>query len=169
MTDPGPLAGMADGDDAALADVSPRRRAPRWQSRENKLTMRYWESVGGTLVMEFHVVARTATSGKRIVDAIILPDGPTTIARAGDVNLEGRDVVVVQTKPYPMDLVNFGQALGGAELLKERFRPASVRAVAVCVGHDEVMERLANRFGVEVVVLDAPERVAGGAPSEDGP
>jgi len=149
-----PLVGITTGDNDTSAETPPRRRYPRWGSRENKLTMRYWESVGGTLVMEFHVVARTATSGKRIVDAIILPDGPTTIAQARDVDLEGRDVVVVQTKPYPMDLINFGQALGGAELLKERFRPASVRAVAVCVGHDEVMERLASRFGIQVVVLD---------------
>ena len=130
---------------------------PSWATRENRLTLRYWESVGGTLVLEFHVVAASATSAKRVVDAIILPDGPTMIAKAKDVAIAGHRVVVVQTKAYPMDLVNFGQALGGAALLEERFRPASVRAVAVCVGHDEAMEQLAARFGVEVVVFEAAD------------
>ncbi len=126
----------------------------KWSTPENLLTLQYWESVGGTLIMEFHVVKKTATSQKRIVDAVIIPDGPTETALAKNVSIEGRDIIVVQTKTYPLDLINFGQALGGAELLKEYFRPASVRAVAVCVGHDEAMERLAARFGVEVVVLD---------------
>ncbi len=126
----------------------------KWSKPENRLTRRYWESVGGTLIMEFHVVKKTATSRKRIVDAVIIPDGPTEIALAKNVSIEGRHVIVVQTKTYPLDLVNFGQALGGAELLKENFRPASVRPVAVCVGHDEAMERMAARFGVEVVSLE---------------
>ncbi len=123
--------------------------------REHKLTQRYWWQGGGTIVMEFHVVQKSAKSGKRVLDAIILPNEPTEMRTTRDVSLEGKDVIVVQTKPYPMDLVNFGQVLGGAALLKKRFNPASVKPVAVCVGHDEAMERLSEEFGIEVVVFDS--------------
>lgn len=127
----------------------------RWPSKENRLTLRYWDQIGGTIVMEFQVVQRSRTSGRRVVDAIILPNGPTEMRRAREVSLEGQDVIVVQTKNAPMNLVNFGQALGGAVLLKQRFNPASARAVAVCVGHDEVMEQLAAEFGIEVVAFES--------------
>jgi len=36
----------------------------------------FWEQVGGTLCEEFQVVARTPTTRQRLLDAIILPDGP---------------------------------------------------------------------------------------------
>lgn len=119
------------------------------------MTLRFWQQVGGTIVMEFHVVQRTKTSRKRVVDAIILPNGSTEMRTGREVFLAGQDVIVVQTKAYPMDLVNFGQVLGGAALLKNRFNPSSVRAVAVCLGHDETMERLSAEFGIEVVVFES--------------
>ncbi len=63
-------------------------------------------------------------------------------------------MVVVQTKPHRLDLTLLGQTFFGAELLRDRFQPASIRAVALCTEHDEALERMLERFpGIEVVVL----------------
>ncbi len=122
--------------------------------REPALTRSYWQLVGGTLVPEFQVVDGTATSSPRRLDGLILLEGPFKVRRKRDVTVRDSHVIVVQTKPHRLDLTLLGQTFFGAELLRDRFQPASIRAVALCTCHDEALERMLARFpGIEVVVL----------------
>ena len=84
------------------AQASPRLTEIRdgncMSARETPITRAYWRSVGGTLVEEFPVVTRTTRQSPRLLDAIILPDGPHEIAHWRDVSVEGKHVICVQTK-----------------------------------------------------------------------
>jgi hypothetical protein len=44
--------------------------------RETPLVRWFWNKVGGTLCEEFRVVPRSATTGQRLIDALIIPGGP---------------------------------------------------------------------------------------------
>lgn len=66
--------------------------------RETPMTRWYWQQVGGTLVEEFVAVQRSATCAPRLLDGVIITGGETRIARRSEVSLEGKDVIVVQTK-----------------------------------------------------------------------
>jgi hypothetical protein len=65
---------------------------------ETPMTRRYWRQVGGTLIEEFPAVRRRKDRGQRLIDGIILPEGEHKIAHRKDVSLEGKDIIVVQTK-----------------------------------------------------------------------
>jgi len=65
---------------------------------ETSMTRWYWKQLGGTLVEEFIVVHGSVDRGKRVPDGIILPSGEFRIAQQDEVSIEGKDVVVVQTK-----------------------------------------------------------------------
>ena len=66
--------------------------------RETPLTRRYWKSVGGTLVEEFPAVRSSKTNGRRLMDGVIILNEETRIAKANEVEIEGKDIIVVQTK-----------------------------------------------------------------------
>ncbi|MBI3301812.1 MAG: hypothetical protein HYZ72_07005, partial [Deltaproteobacteria bacterium] len=70
------------------------------------------------------------------------------------VSLQGEDVIVVQAKARRLGMYLMGQALFSAELVK-RFKPASIRSVALCRQDDPELRPLLAPFPhVEVVVLD---------------
>lgn len=120
------------------------------------MTRAFWATVGGTLVEEFPLVQRSATAASRRVDGLVLPDGDRRIADWRDVSVKGRDVVVVQTKANRLGMYLLGQALFSAELVKP-LEPRSVRSVALCAVDDSVLRPLAERYGIEVVVLRPEE------------
>jgi hypothetical protein len=120
---------------------------------ETPMIRRYWQNVGGTLIEEFPAVKVSATTGQRLIDAVILPSLPKRIARPHEVNIEGQDIIVVQAKASRLGMYLMGQALFSAELMKA-FRPASVHSVALCEADDAVLRPMLERFpGMEVVVL----------------
>lgn len=41
---------------------------------ETPMVLRYWEEVKGTLIEEFLAVPKSPTCGKRLIDAVILPE-----------------------------------------------------------------------------------------------
>ncbi len=117
----------------------------------------YWRQVGGTLVAEFPVVARGADHGPRWIDAVILPGGPFERSTAELVALTGQDVIVVQAKRDRLGMYLMGQVLFSQVLVWERFRPKSVRSIALCEQDDAVLRPLLERHpGIEVVVLEKP-------------
>lgn len=125
---------------------------------EAPMIRKFWKSTRGTLVEEFPVVKASATCGPRWVDAIILPKGEHRTAHWKEVSLEGQDVIVVQAKASRLGMYLMGQALFSAELVK-RFKPASVRSVALCREDDSALRPLLAPFPhVEVVVLGASTR-----------
>jgi hypothetical protein len=118
---------------------------------ETPMTRRYWERIGGTLLEEYLAVPSRAGVGRRMIDAVIIKDGDHRIAsRAESVNLslDGRDIVIVQTKASRLGMYLLGQALFSRELIKDRFAPRSIRTVALCAIDDAILHPIAERYGV---------------------
>jgi hypothetical protein len=131
---------------------------------ETPLTRRYWHEIGGTLVEEFLAVPGGPDRGKRLLDGVIILGGPFERQPARSVNLEGKDIVVIQTKAARLGMYLLGQAVFSARLM-ESFRPASIRTVAICLKGDSVLEPLAKEYGVEVVIYpEAQQRPTADTP-----
>ncbi len=123
------------------------------------MTRRFWRSVGGLLIEEFCLVDRAPGCGGRWVDGLILPDEETRIAsRAERVDIAGKRVISVQTKASRLGMYLMGQTLFSAELLRQRFKPASVESVALCAMDDEVLRPMLEQYpGCRVVVMTPSE------------
>ncbi len=78
----------------------------------------------------------------------------TEILKAHEVEIQGKDVVVIQTKANRLGMNLLGQAVFSAELMKS-YNPKSIRSVAICILGDSVLEPLANKFGIEVVIYES--------------
>jgi len=119
---------------------------------ETPLTRRYWKSVGGTLIEEFAAVGRATDHGTRLIDGVIIKNGPRRIAKKSEVDLEGKEIIVVQTKAERLGMYLMGQAIFSRDLMK-RFKPKHVHSVAICTKGDSVLEPLLKRYkDVELVV-----------------
>jgi hypothetical protein len=58
---------------------------------EKPMILRYWEHVGGTLLLEYQIVPRSPGVGRRLVDAVIIEDGERRIASPGEkISLDGQ-------------------------------------------------------------------------------
>ena len=123
---------------------------------ETPLIRQYWEKIGGTLIEEFPVVKRTPTCGQRLLDAVILPKGEKRIVRWKEVSIEGQDIIVVQANIGRLGMYLMGQTFFSAELIK-RFKPASIRSVALCARDDSVLRPLLESHpDMEVVIIPEP-------------
>jgi len=124
------------------------------------MTLWFWHQVGGLLIEEFVAVRRTASQGQRLIDAVIvLGEKKRRLKRGAEFDLAGRDVIAVQSKHRRLGMTVAGQTLFSKELLK-RFKPRSIRSVAVCTADDAVLRPLLERHkGCEVWVY--PVRHAG--------
>lgn len=118
---------------------------------ETNLTRRFWESVGGTLVEEYPAVRRGNQKAQRLMDGVIILGAPNKIVKASEVSLEGKDVIVIQTKASRLGMYLMGQAYFSKILMSE-FKPKSIRTVAICTQGDSVLEPIALASGIEVVV-----------------
>lgn len=121
---------------------------------ETPLTRKYWASVGGTLVEEFPVVRKSSSCAQRLLDGLIVFDGKTRLAKADEISIQGKDVIVLQTKANRLGMYLMGQALFSRELSKS-FAPNSIRTVAICCQDDSVMHPLCKKFEIEVVIYDS--------------
>ena len=91
------------------------------------MTRRYWKRVGGTLVEEFLVVPRSAGVGPRRLDGVIIVDGDHRKASWKErINLDGHDIIVVQTKANRLGMYLMGQALFSRVVIEDRFKPADI-------------------------------------------
>lgn len=124
---------------------------------ETPMTQWYWRQIGGTLIEEFPAVRRTKNCGQRLIDGVILPDGPREIAHWHEVDLEGRDIIVVQAKRGRLGMYLMGQTFFSAELMK-RFNPSSIGSVALCETYDSVLGPILERYpNMEVVIYPGDE------------
>ena len=119
--------------------------------RETPLTRRYWQSVGGALIEEFPAVLRTQESAQRLLDGVIILGENKAIVKHSDVDIKGKDIIVIQTKASRLGMNLMGQAIISAKLM-ERFEPRSIRSVAICTLGDKVLEALLPEYGIELVV-----------------
>lgn len=120
---------------------------------ETPLTRRYWKSVGGTLVEEFPAVSKSSTNSRRLMDGVIILNEEYRIAKATEINIEGKDIIVIQTKVNRIGMYLMGQAFFSKELMK-KFNPKTIRTVAICGKDDSIMRELSEKFGIEVVVYE---------------
>ena len=118
---------------------------------ETRLTRRYWNEIGGTLIEEFPAVRLAPNQGRRLIDGVVVLDGLHVVAGHGEVEIENREIVVIQTKAHRLGMYLMGQALFSRHLMMP-FRPRSVETVAICTKGDAVMEPLAAAYGIKVVV-----------------
>ncbi len=100
--------------------------------------------------MEFRAVRKGPDHAQRLLDGVIILGGETTIATTDEVEIEGKDIIVVQTKANRLGMYLLGQAVFSKELMKA-LKPKSIRSVAICTEGDNVLEPLASEYGVEVV------------------
>ena len=137
-------------------------RETEMSKNETPMTRWYWKQVGGTLVEEFVAVNGDADRGKRVLDAIILPSEEFRIAKQHEVSIEGKDVVVVQTKTGRLGMHLLGQALFSLQLV-QRFHPRSVLSVALC-GKDDAVLRLLFEQHPSMKVVVCPSEVTSNPP-----
>lgn len=126
-----------------------------WRTRE------YHNREGGLLIEEFKAVKAGKDNGHRNLDGVIILGESKKISDKKFVDVEGKDIIVIQTKKARLGMYLMGQAFFSRQLMK-RYKPNSIRTVAICGKGDEVMEKLADKFEIEVVVIPESER-----PSEE--
>lgn len=119
---------------------------------ETPMTRWYWQQVGGTLIEEFIAVKGTSDCGVRVLDGVIIKDGDLRIAKQSEVSLEGKDVIVVQTKANRLGMSLMGQAFFSAQLIK-RFNPRTVISVALCNQDDSELRPLFEQYPSMKVVV----------------
>ncbi len=121
-----------------------------WRTRE------YWNRKGGLLIEEFKAVKRTPKQGRRLIDGLIVLDNEKKIHNTTFIDIEGKDVIVVQTKANRLGMSLLGQTFFSRELIK-KFNPKSIKAVAICSKSDQALEKCAAQFDIEVVVIEDQE------------
>ena len=86
------------------------------------------------------------------VDGVIIKGGDFRIAKQSEISLEGKDVIVIQTKASRLGMYLMGQAFFSAQLIK-RFNPRSVMSVALCNRDDSELRPLFEQYpNMKVVV-----------------
>jgi hypothetical protein len=118
---------------------------------ETPMLLRYWDRVGGTLAEEFPAVRGSRTASPRRLDGVIVLGGEHRRVAPHELQISGRDIVVVQAKASLLGMYLMGQALFSRELMKP-FNPASIRTVALCAKDDSVLRPLAEEYGIEVEI-----------------
>lgn len=89
------------------------------------------------------------------MDGVIVLDGPHKIAKKDEMDIQDKDIIVIQTKASGLGMYLMGQAVFSKELMK-RYKPRSIKSVAICTRSDSVLEPLLKKFSdVEVVVYEA--------------
>ena len=119
---------------------------------ESWRTRKYWSSTGGLLTEEFLAVRRTKANGQRLIDGVIVLNEETRIHDDNFYNIEGKDVIVIQTKRSRIGMYLLGQAYF-SKFLIEQLKPRSIKIVAICSKYDDVIGQLAKANKVEVVVI----------------
>jgi hypothetical protein len=129
---------------------------------ETPMTRWYWGQVGGTLIEEFVAVRRSPTCGPRLLDGVIIRGERHCIARQAEAPVEGKDIIVVQTKADRLCMYLLGQAFFSAHLM-QRFRPRSITAVALCSQDDSVLRPLFEQYPNMHVVVCPMEALSSAA------
>ena len=126
----------------------------RMSKHESWRTRQFWESTGGFLIEEFLAIPASSDNsvGKRLIDGVIVLGEKKGIQVGGSFELKGKDIIVVQTKANRLGMYLMGQAFFSKQIM-QRFKPSSIRTVAICEKTDKEMEVLCKANGIEVVVI----------------
>ena len=122
--------------------------------RETPMVLWYWEQVGGTLCLEYRAVPRGPDHAQRLIDAVIIPDGPKEQVHWRDLVVRNKDIICVQAKNHRLGMYLMGQTLFSAKLM-DQLEPRSIRSVALCAKDDAVLRPMLEQIpGMEVVVAE---------------
>jgi hypothetical protein len=99
----------------------------------------------------------TKEQGVRSVDGLIVLGEETKIYEGNTYDITGKDVIVIQTKKQRIGMYLLGQAYF-SKLLIEKHNPKSVKSVAICGKNDTVMQELADKHYLEVIVITEKEK-----------
>ncbi len=126
---------------------------------ETPMTEWYWREVlkKGTLIKEYVAVEKTkdGSTARRLLDGLVILDGSFKISKDANHDIEGKDVVVIQSKNKRLGMYLMGQAFFSRELLLKKGAKI-VRSVAVCRKDDKAMhELLVAHHGMDVCVCPA--------------
>ncbi|WP_257263942.1 hypothetical protein [Endozoicomonas sp. ONNA2] len=121
-------------------------------------TRKYWNSVGGYLIEEFQAIKedKSRNISRKSIDGIIVLGEQKHRQSGGQYNIEGKDIIVVQTKGGGLGMYLMGQAYFSVKIM-ERFNPRSIKSVAICGRSDHEMEVLCREHDIEVVVIPESE------------
>lgn len=122
-------------------------------------TRKYWQTVDGFLIEEFRAIKanRKKGIGQRLIDGVIVLGEEKGFQNGGNYEIDGKDIIVIQTKKDRLGMYLMGQAYFSREIMK-RFQPRSIRTVAICGKGDLEMELLCEEAGIEVVIIDESEK-----------
>ncbi len=122
------------------------------------MTLWYWEQVGGMLIEEFMAVPKAKGQARRLLDGVIVLGEPKQrMPVSSRVSLEGKDVIVIQTKNSRLGMYLMGQTLFSTQLIQQFFKPRSVQAVALCSKSDAVLQPMLEANADCKVVVCPPE------------
>ncbi len=122
------------------------------------MTRWYWKQIGGTLIEEFCAVERViGERGGRWIDGIIIKGGAFKIARQSEVDVAGKDIIVIQAKDSRLGMYVMGQTFFSATLM-ETFKPRSIESIAL-VAHDDSVLGPIFRSHDRMRVVVCPEEV----------
>ena len=116
--------------------------------KETWRTRLYWQIMGGFLIEEFHA----AGISRRLIDGVIIDAKEIGSQVGGTKEIEGKDVISVQTKGTKLSMSLLGQALFSKDLL-EMHKPRSIQSVAICASGDALLEEIAKKYGITVVII----------------
>ena len=122
------------------------------------MTRWYWNQVGGTLIEEFCAVERIiGDRGGRWIDGVIIKGGEFTIARQSEVDVAGKDIIIIQAKDSRLGMYVMGQAFFSATLM-EAFHPRSIESIALVAHDDSVLGPIFRGYDRMRMVI-CPEEV----------
>lgn len=124
--------------------------------KETWRTRKYWSKTGGLLIEEFLAVNGSKTTGKRPLDGIIVLNEESGIHNGNFYDIEGKDVIIIQTKSRRIGMYLLGQAYF-SQFLVRKYNPRSIKSIAICGKYDDVIGELAKEHGIEVVVIKEDE------------
>jgi hypothetical protein len=83
---------------------------------ETPMTRWYWAQIGGTLVEECCAVKRSNGCSVRLLGTMIVKGGEPRIARQAEIDIAGKNIVIVQAKGKRLGMYLIGQAFFSAQL-----------------------------------------------------
>ncbi len=120
---------------------------------ETPMTRWYWEKANrgrGLLIEEFGAIKRNEKRGhnKRHMDGVIvlgLKSGRRGPSEGDRKLVQGKKVIVIQSKARRLGMSLIGQVVVSRELLRN-LKAKEVRSVGVCTEDDKILRRILRRF-----------------------
>lgn len=144
-------------------DADPSSMSESPGTRGSEMINWYHDQVGSTLYRKF---PENKTSGQQFIHAGIVRDGPKEKVPGEDIP-KGQDIIGVharsQSPHYRLGMYLMAQPLFGAEPVRQKFKPRSIRSVALCELEDSILQPLLKEVGkkvrIDMEVVGVPENL----------